>query len=69
MGSAGWTWLAVPRQALYFNFGSVFRMLSRAGESLLQVSNLQDTHPEAARVAAAAAAAVLREPVRSEAAV
>jgi hypothetical protein len=40
-------------------------MLSRTGESLLQVSGLQDTHPDAARVAAAAAAAVLREPVRS----
>jgi hypothetical protein len=42
-------------------------MLSRTGESLLQVSNLQDTHPDAARVASQAAASVLREPVRSEA--
>ena len=39
----------------------------RTGESLLQVSGLQDTHPDAARVAAEAAAIVLREPVRSEA--
>jgi hypothetical protein len=44
-------------------------MLSRTGESLLQIANLQDSHPEAARIASAAASAVLREPVRSEAAV
>jgi hypothetical protein len=44
-------------------------MLSRTGESLLQVSNLTEAHPEAARIAAQAASAVLREPVRSEAAV
>ena len=49
--------------------GDFFRMLSRTGESLLQVSNLHESHPEAARVAAEAASAVLREPVRSEAAV
>ncbi|HYY98327.1 MAG TPA: hypothetical protein VE642_07045, partial [Pyrinomonadaceae bacterium] len=49
--------------------GDLFRMLSRTGESLLQVSNLQAEHPAAARVAAEAAAVVLREPVRSEAAV
>jgi hypothetical protein len=42
-------------------------MLSRTGESLLQISGLHDSHPEAARVAAQAAAAVLREPVRDEA--
>lgn len=47
--------------------GDLFRMLSRTGESLLQVSNLSEAHPEAARVAEAAADAVLREPVRSEA--
>ena len=47
--------------------GDLFRMLSRTGESLLQVSNLREAHPEAARVAAEAASAVLREPVRSEA--
>ncbi len=49
--------------------GDLFRMLSRTGESLLQVSNLRDTHPEAARTAARAAELILREPVRSEASV
>lgn len=46
--------------------GDLFRMLSRTGESLLQVSNLRDAHPAAARTAAEAAASILREPVRSE---
>jgi hypothetical protein len=39
-------------------------MLSRTGEALLQVAGLRKTHSEAARVAAVAADAVLREPVR-----
>ncbi|HEX7175641.1 MAG TPA: DEAD/DEAH box helicase [Pyrinomonadaceae bacterium] len=47
--------------------GDLFRMLSRTGEALLQVSNLREAHPEAAATAARAAASVLREPVRSEA--
>src|SRR5437763_27179 len=64
--AAGVDWTTLVRQTRAEE-GDLFRMLSRAGESLLQVSNLQDTHPEAARVAATAAAAVLREPVRSEA--
>ena len=44
--------------------GDLFRMLSRTGEALLQVAGLKKTHPEAARIAAIAADAVLREPVR-----
>jgi ATP-dependent RNA helicase HelY len=44
--------------------GDLFRMLSRTGEALLQVAGLRNTHPEAARMAAVAADAVLREPVR-----
>jgi ATP-dependent RNA helicase HelY len=47
--------------------GDLFRMLSRTGESLLQIGNLRDAHPSAARTAERAAAQVLREPVRSEA--
>ncbi|HVF55115.1 MAG TPA: DEAD/DEAH box helicase [Pyrinomonadaceae bacterium] len=46
--------------------GDLFRMLSRTGESLLQIGGLHESHPAAARVAAAAAASILREPVRSE---
>jgi superfamily II RNA helicase len=44
--------------------GDLFRMLSRTGEALLQVAGLRKSHPEAARIAAIAADAVLREPVR-----
>jgi ATP-dependent RNA helicase HelY len=44
--------------------GDLFRMLSRTGESLLQVANLRKVHPEAARTAALAAETVLRDPVR-----
>ena len=44
--------------------GDLFRMLSRTGEALLQVAGLRKAHAEAARIAAVAADAVLREPVR-----
>ena len=44
--------------------GDLFRMLSRTGEALLQVAGLRRAHAEAARAAAVAADAVLREPVR-----
>lgn len=64
--AAGIEWATLVRQTRAEE-GDLFRMLSRTGESLLQVSNLRDTHPDAARVAAEAAASVLREPVRSEA--
>ncbi len=44
--------------------GDLFRMFSRTGEALLQVAGLHRTHPEAARMAAAVAETVLRDPVR-----
>lgn len=44
--------------------GDLFRMLSRTGEALLQIAGLRKAHAEAARAAAVAADAVLREPVR-----
>ncbi len=44
--------------------GDLFRMLSRTGEALLQLAGLHKTHADAARVAAVAAEAILREPVR-----
>lgn len=44
--------------------GDLFRMLSRTGEALLQIAGLRRAHPQAARIAADCAAAVLREPVR-----
>ena len=44
--------------------GDVYRMLSRTGESLLQVAGLRNVHAVAARTASLAAEVVLREPVR-----
>jgi superfamily II RNA helicase len=44
--------------------GDLFRMLSRTGEALLQVAGLRHAHREAAHIAAVAAEAILREPVR-----
>ena len=44
--------------------GDLFRMLSRTGEALLQIAGLRRTHADAARIAAVAADAILREPVR-----
>ncbi|MCA1558683.1 MAG: hypothetical protein LC731_09115, partial [Acidobacteria bacterium] len=44
--------------------GDLVRMLSRTGESLLQVAGLKRAQPVAARVAAEAAEEILREPVR-----
>ena len=44
--------------------GDLFRMLSRTGEGLVQIAQLKRAHPEAARIAAVAADAILREPVR-----
>jgi hypothetical protein len=46
--------------------GDLVRMLSRTGESLLQIAKLKESQPAAARVAAAAAEMVLREPVRQD---
>jgi superfamily II RNA helicase len=63
-GGVSWTTLVQETRA---EEGDLFRMLSRTGESLLQIRGLRGSHVEAARVAAAAADAVLREPVRSEA--
>lgn len=44
--------------------GDLFRLLSRTGESLLQIAALRDAHPETARAAQLAASIVLREPLR-----
>lgn len=60
---AKWTELVRQTRA---EEGDLFRMLSRTGESLLQIARLRDTHEAAARIAANAAASILREPVREE---
>ncbi len=44
--------------------GDLVRMLSRTGESLLQIAGLRTAQPTAAQMAARAAEIILREPVR-----
>jgi superfamily II RNA helicase len=61
--ATGTDWPALVRQT-GAEEGDLFRMLSRTGEALLQIAGLHKTHSEAARIAAVAADAVLREPVR-----
>ncbi len=61
--ATGMEWVTLVRET-GAEEGDLYRMLSRTGEALLQISNLRQTHPEAARIAAVGADAVLREPVR-----
>jgi ATP-dependent RNA helicase HelY len=61
----GATWATLVRETRAEE-GDLFRLLSRAGESLLQIGNLRASHAAAARVAAEAAASILREPVRMD---
>lgn len=61
VGGAEWDLLVRETRA---EEGDLFRMLSRTGEALLQVAGLRKAHPEAANIAAVAADALLREPVR-----
>jgi ATP-dependent RNA helicase HelY len=60
-GGAQWAELVEESRA---EEGDLVRMLSRTGESLLQIAGLKKAQPQAARRAALAAEAVLREPVR-----
>jgi superfamily II RNA helicase len=59
----GVAWSEVVRQTRAEE-GDLFRMFSRTGEALLQIAGLHRSHPEAASMAAAVAAMVLREPIR-----
>src|SRR5262249_53958121 len=61
VAGADWQTLAHETRA---EEGDLVRLLSRTGEALLQIAGLRQTHPEAARIAAAGAETVLREPVR-----
>jgi hypothetical protein len=63
--AAGADWPTLVRETRAEE-GDLFRMLSRTGESLLQIGNLEEAHPVAAQTAQLAAAAILREPVRSD---
>lgn len=60
-GGAEWSELVEESRA---EEGDLVRMLSRTGESLLQVAGLRVAQAQASRRAALAAEAVLREPVR-----
>ena len=64
---AHWTsavdWPALVRETRAEE-GDLVRLLSRTGEALLQIAGLRQSHPEAARTAAAAAEILLRDPVR-----
>lgn len=44
--------------------GDLFRMFSRTGEALLQISGLKRTYPKEAQMAASLAEKVLRDPIR-----
>ena len=66
--AGGVTWATLVRETRAEE-GDLFRMLSRTGEALMQIAGLRESHPQAARIAASAASAILREPVRSEAVV
>ena len=61
--AAGEEWAALVQETRAEE-GDLVRMLSRTGESLLQVAGLRRAQPKAAHVAAQAAEVVLREPVR-----
>ncbi|MDT4896132.1 MAG: ATP-dependent helicase HelY [Acidobacteriota bacterium] len=61
--AAGVEWADLVRETRAEE-GDLVRMLSRTGESLLQVAGLRRAHTAAARVAAQAAEVILREPVR-----
>jgi superfamily II RNA helicase len=63
--AAGVDWPTLVRQTRAEE-GDLFRMLSRTGESLLQINGLAGAHPSAAATAARAAEAILREPVRTD---
>jgi superfamily II RNA helicase len=61
----GETWATLVRETRAEE-GDLFRLLSRTGESLLQIGNLRASHTAAARVASEAARGILREPVRTD---
>lgn len=61
--AAGCEWADLVRETRAEE-GDLVRMLSRTGESLLQVAGLRQAQSQSARVAAQAAEVILREPVR-----
>lgn len=60
-GGISWGGLVAKTKA---EEGDLVRLLSRTGEALLQVANLRDSNPDAARLAYDTAEIILREPIR-----
>lgn len=60
-GGMAWDDLVKRTQA---EEGDLFRLLSRTGEALLQVAQLRDSNPEAARIASETVDMILRDPIR-----
>jgi superfamily II RNA helicase len=61
--AAGCEWAELVRETRAEE-GDLVRMLSRTGESLLQIAGLRHAQAKSARIAAQAAEVILREPVR-----
>jgi len=59
----GWEWEQLVERTKAEE-GDLVRLLSRTGEAMLQVGKLKETNKDASEIANAAAAVVLREPVR-----
>ena len=60
-GGMAWDDLVKRTQA---EEGDLFRLLSRTGEALMQVAQLRDSNPEAARIASETVDMILRDPIR-----
>lgn len=60
-GGMAWDDLVKRTQA---EEGDLFRLLSRTGEALMQVAQLRDSNPEAARIAGETVDMILRDPIR-----
>ena len=60
-GGMAWDDLVKRTQA---EEGDLFRLLSRTGEALMQVAQLRDSNPEAARIANETVDMILRDPIR-----
>lgn len=60
-GGMAWDDLVKRTQA---EEGDLFRLLSRTGEALMQVAQLRNSNPEAARIAGETVDMILRDPIR-----
>lgn len=61
--AAGMTWSELVKKT-GAEEGDLFRLLSRTGEALMQIAQLRDSNPQAARLASETADMLLRDPIR-----